>query len=120
MTNEAKHVKTSSWKMAGLAAAMLAVTAFATGAGQAAEKKPPFVIGVSNDSVANPFRVQMINEIKYFADQHPDLIKDLIVLNAGESTNKQISDVQDLLSRGVDAILLSPNSSTAFNSVLRD
>jgi len=78
------------------------------------------VIGVSNDSVANPFRVQMINEIKYFAQQHPDIIKDLIVLNAGENTNKQISDVQDLLSRGVDGIVLSPNSGTAFNSVLQD
>jgi ribose transport system substrate-binding protein len=105
--------------MAGIAAAALAVTAMATGA-QAEDKKPPFVIGVSNDSVANPFRVQMINEIKYYASQHPELIKDLIVLNAGEDTNKQISDVQDLISRGVDGIVLSPHSNTAFASVLKD
>jgi ribose transport system substrate-binding protein len=105
--------------MAGIAAAALAVTAMATGA-KAEDKKPPFVIGVSNDSVANPFRVQMINEIKYYASQHPELIKDLIVLNAGEDTNKQISDVQDLISRGVDGIVLSPHSNTAFASVLKD
>lgn len=111
--------KTSRWMMAGIAAAALAVTAMATGA-QAEDKKPPFVIGVSNDSVANPFRVQMINEIKYYASQHPELIKDLIVLNAGEDTNKQISDVQDLISRGVDGIVLSPHSNTAFASVLKD
>ena len=113
--------KCSRWAIVREVVAVLVATALSVGVAQASEaKKPPFVMGVSNDSVANPFRVQMINEIKYFADQHPDLIKDLIVLNAGESTNKQISDVQDLLSRGVDAILLSPNSSTAFNSVLRD
>ena len=111
----------SLWTTASTMLAALAVATLSTGAAQAAEvKKPPFVIGVSNDSVANPFRVQMINEIKYFADQHPDIIKNLIVLNAGENTNKQISDVQDLLSRGVDGIVLSPNSATAFNSVLQD
>ena len=62
----------------------------------------------------------MINEIKYYASQHPELIKDLIVLNAGEDTNKQISDVQDLISRGVDGIVLSPHSNTAFTAVLKD
>ncbi len=81
-------------------------------------KQPPYTIGVSNDSVANPFRVQMLNEIEYFAKAHPELIKELVVLNAGEDTNKQLSDVQDLISRGVDGIVLSPNSSTAFDSVL--
>lgn len=120
MTNDKKQMKTSRWRMASVAAAMLAVTALATTAGEAADKKPPFVIGVSNDSVANPFRVQMINEIKYYASQHPELIKDLIVLNAGEDTNKQISDVQDLISRGVDGIVLSPHSNTAFAGVLKD
>ena len=62
----------------------------------------------------------MINEIKYYASKHPELIKDLVVLNAGEDTNKQISDVQDLISRGVDGIVLSPHSNTAFASVLKD
>jgi ribose transport system substrate-binding protein len=112
-------LKSSRWMLAGVAAAMLAITGLATGA-DAADKKPPFVIGVSNDSVANPFRVQMINEIKYYASKHPELIKELIVLNGNEDTNKQISDVQDLLSRGVDGIVLSPHSNTAFKGVLKD
>jgi ribose transport system substrate-binding protein len=97
-----------------------AATVLATGVANAAEKQPPYVIGVSNDSVANPLRVQMINEIQYYASQHPELIKELIVLNAGEDTNKQISDVQDLISRGVDGIVLSPHSNTAFTAVLKD
>jgi ribose transport system substrate-binding protein len=118
---ESKPAKISRWRIAGfVAAAMLAAAPWGAATSQAAEKKPPFVIGVSNDSVANPFRVQMINEIKYYASKHPELIKELIVLNAGEDTNKQISDVQDLISRGVDAIVLSPHSNTAFASVLKD
>src|SRR5580698_155841 len=121
MIIESKPVRKARWKIAGcVAAAMFAATALGVSTSQAAEKKPPFVIGVSNDSVANPFRVQMINEIKYYASKHPELIKELIVLNAGEDTNKQISDVQDLISRGVDAIVLSPHSNTAFASVLKD
>ena len=121
MRVESKPAKTSRRKFAGLvAAATLAATVLGAAAGHAAEKNPPFVIGVSNNSVANPFRVQMINEIKYYASKHPELIKELVVLNAGEDTNKQISDVQDLISRGVDAIVLSPHSNTAFASVLKD
>lgn len=73
MRVESKPAKTSRRKSAGLvAAATLAATVLGAAAGHAAEKNPPFVIGVSNDSVANPFRVQMINEIKYYASKHPD------------------------------------------------
>ncbi len=123
MTNQINrtNARGSNWAIAGVAVAALALTAFTSSLGQAAEaKQPPFVLGVSNDSVANPFRVQMVNEITYFAKAHPELIKTLIVLNAGENSNKQISDVQDLISRGVDGIVLSPNSSTAFKAVLKD
>ena len=116
------ETKRSIWGVicGGVVAAVVAVALAASSAQAAEAKKPPYVIGVSNFSLANAYRVQMINEIKYYAEQHPDLIKDLIVLNAGEDTNKQISDVQDLLSRGVDGILLAAGSRTAFNSVLSD
>jgi ABC-type sugar transport system substrate-binding protein len=81
MVIESKTARISRWRIASfVAAAMLAATALGATTGYAAEKKPPFVIGVSNDSVANPFRVQMINEIKYYASKHPELIRDLIVL----------------------------------------
>ena len=78
------ETRRSLWIIVRDALAVVATIALSTGMAQAADaKKPPFVMGVSNDSVANPFRVQMINEINYFAEQHPDLIKTLIVLNAG-------------------------------------
>lgn len=111
----------SSASPAATGAASVAPSAAAPSESAAAGvKQPPYVIGVSNDSVANPFRVQMIHEIEYYASQHPELISKLIVLNAGEDTNKQLSDVQDLISQGVDGIVLSPNSSTAFDAVLKD
>ncbi len=77
-----------------------------------AMKKPPYVIGVSNVSVANSFRVQMIEEIKYAGKQHPDMIKDVIVTDAGGDANKQISDIEDLVTRKVDALLVAAASDT--------
>src|SRR5215210_3129746 len=76
-------------------------------------KQPPYVIGVSNVSVANSFRVQMIEEIKYAGTQRPDMIKDVIVTDAGGDANKQISDIEDLVTRKVDVLLVAPASDTA-------
>lgn len=76
-------------------------------------KQPPYVIGVSNVSVANSFRVQMIEEIKYAGKQRPDMIKEVIVTDAGGDANKQISDIEDLVTRKVDALLVAPASDTA-------
>ena len=96
----------------GAAACSPAAPTASSNAGNTA-KKPPFVIGVSNVSVANSFRVQMIEEIKYYGKQHPDLIKDVIVTDAGGDANKQISDIEDLVTRKVDALLVAPASDTA-------
>lgn len=83
------------------------------GAGNGTAKQPPYVIGVSNVSVANSFRVQMIEEIKYAGKQRPDMIKDVIVTDAGGDANKQISDIEDLVTRKVDVLLVAPASDTA-------
>src|SRR5262245_47953517 len=92
-----------------VAACAPAAPATESGAG-AGTKQPPFVIGVSNVSVANSFRVQMIEEIKYYAAQHPDVIKEVIVTDAGGDANKQISDIEDLVTQKVDALLVAPAS----------
>jgi ribose transport system substrate-binding protein len=83
-------------------------------------KQPPFVIGVSNVSVANSFRVQMIEEIKYYAEQHPELIKEVIITDAGGDANKQIADIEDLVTRKVDALLVAPASDTALTPAVEE
>jgi ribose transport system substrate-binding protein len=88
-------------------------SAATTGTSAGTIKQPPYVIGVSNVSVANSFRVQMIEEIKYAGKQRPDMIKDVIVTDAGGDANKQISDIEDLTTRKVDALLVAPASDTA-------
>ncbi|MBN9017611.1 MAG: ABC transporter substrate-binding protein [Rhizobiales bacterium] len=80
-------------------------------------KKDKFVIGLSNISLVNTWRVQMIEEAKYEATKHPE-IAELVVTDAGGNVSKQVSDIEDLLARGVDALLVDPGSETALNGVL--
>lgn len=80
-------------------------------------EKKSFVIGLSNISVVNTWRVQMMEEAKFEATQHPE-IKEMIVTDAGGDDSKQVSDIEDLLARGVDALLVAPGSEVALNKVL--
>jgi ribose transport system substrate-binding protein len=95
------------------ACAPAAATPVTEPATEPAGKTAPFVVGVSNVSVGNSFRVQMIEEIKYYGTQNPDTIKEVIVTDAGGDANKQISDIEDLVTRGVDLLLVAPASDTA-------
>lgn len=80
-------------------------------------KKDSFVLGLSNISVVNTWRVQMMEEAKHEATLHPE-IKEMIVTDAGGDTNKQVADIEDLLARGIDALLVAPGSEVALNGVL--
>jgi ribose transport system substrate-binding protein len=73
------------------------------------KKDGPWTIGVSNASLANSYRVQMISELQAYAAKNPN-IKELIITNADGNVAKQITDVNDLLAKGVDAIMIAPAS----------
>ena len=70
-------------------------------------KDGPYVIGLSNFSLGNSWRVQMVEEAKFAAAQQKDLVKQLIVTEAEGDISKQISDIEDLISKKVDAILIT-------------
>src|SRR5690606_30708584 len=72
-------------------------------------REGPWTIGVSNFSLGNSWRVQMIAELEAAAAGNPD-IEELIITNADGNVAKQISDIDDLIARGVDAILITPGS----------
>ena len=77
------------------------------------KKKPPYTIGFSNHSVVNSWRIQMVRELQAEADRHKDVIKDFFITDANGSISKQISDVQDLLAKGMIALVLAPLSPDA-------
>lgn len=82
------------------------------------KKAPPYVVALSNISLVNDFRVATVEEFKAEAAKHPDLIKEVYVTDAGGSIAKQIADIEDLIAKKVDLILVTATSPTAISPVV--
>lgn len=71
------------------------------------KKEPPWTIGFINWSTANSWTVQIVNEVQHEATLYPE-IKEFIVVSSEGDANTQISQIEDMVARGVDALLLIP------------
>jgi ribose transport system substrate-binding protein len=80
------------------------------------KKDGPYKIGFSNISIVNTWRVQLVRELEAEAKRKNVT---LYTTDAGGDVTKQISDVQDLLTRGIDALMISPGSPTATNAAMK-
>lgn len=67
--------------------------------------KTSFTIGYVDMGLVNSWRVQALGSTKILAQ---NLGVNLIVTDAGGDATKEISDAEDTLAKGVDALLLSP------------
>ncbi len=76
------------------------------------KKDPPWTICFSNASVSNNWRVAGFGVMNADIDalKAEGKVKDFIVTDAGENADKQISDIDDLLTRNCDIIIISPTS----------
>ncbi len=124
-------MKRSSWALT--AAAVLAVTSLgacgsdaatdsaasgsAGGSAPAADKK--FVVGVSNTLAGNGWREQMICSVKAQALASGNVDKVIVVSKNGGPT-EQIQDLQNLISQGVNAIIVNPSDREKLNPVIAE
>ncbi|MEC7257486.1 MAG: substrate-binding domain-containing protein, partial [Pseudomonadota bacterium] len=96
-------------------AAVLGVTAVSASAEE-------FTIGLSNGWVGSEWRTQMIAEAEEAAKAWAD--KGVTVTTQVQSANVdvpgQIAHVRNFISQGVDAIIINPNSPTAFDPVFAE
>jgi len=68
-------------------------------------KKPrPWKIGFSNASLTNSWRVFYLAEIKYEFSRFPEVT--FYYTDANESASKQVSDIEDLVAKGIDLLLV--------------
>jgi ribose transport system substrate-binding protein len=79
------------------------------------KKAPPYVIGFSNASISNAWRVAFQHGVLWAAGQHSDKIKHFLVTDANDDPTKQIADIEDLASRGVDLLLIASATEEALN-----
>jgi len=92
------------------------LTAGLTGAAFAAEKK--YTIGYDNYFMGNSWSVQLAAEFKAEAEKHADEVDVVYVESAGD-TQKQIANIEDLITKKVDAIITTPTSPTALIPALK-
>lgn len=71
-----------------------------------------WTIGFSQDTMDHPWRAYMVTSAEAQAAKYSE-IKEFIYTDAGGSNEKQIADVEDLISRGVDLIMMSPREAQA-------
>ncbi|MEP7288337.1 MAG: sugar ABC transporter substrate-binding protein [Chloroflexota bacterium] len=84
-------------------------------------KKAPFKIGISNSFIGNSWRTQMIQMATAYG-QSPDgkaLISELIIVSSGQDVEAQIAAMDNMIAKGVDAIILDAAAPDAFGAVIK-
>jgi len=86
----------------------------------AAEAKDNFVIGLSNGWVGSEWRTQMIDEAEAAAQAWAAkrVTVKTIAQSATVDVPGQIAQLRNFINEGVDAILINPNSPTAFDPII--
>jgi ribose transport system substrate-binding protein len=80
-----------------------------------------FTIGISNPFISSEYRTQMIQELtdtnkEYMAK---GITNDLVIESADTDVPGQIQQLQNLISKGVDAILVNPGDVNGLNDTLQ-
>jgi ribose transport system substrate-binding protein len=84
-------------------------------------KPAPYVIALSNSYIGNVWRTQMIKMAKAFAEL-PDVkpsIKQFLVNSSGNDAAAQISQIENMIAAGAQAIIINAASPTALDPVVK-
>jgi ribose transport system substrate-binding protein len=82
------------------------------------KKDPPWTIAYANASTSNSWRIFTVGALFWAAEEYPGLIKEIIHTNANDSIPKQIADMEDLMVKDVDAIILATTSGSGLVPVI--
>ena len=83
------------------------------------KKNPPFTIGFDIYWLGNSWSVQFAEEFKYEASLHQDLIGDIVITDSKGEVAKQVNNIEDLVARNVDIIVVTPLSESALIPVFK-
>src|SRR5919108_3262816 len=114
------HQGGSSRRLLALAAALATVAAIAVTASLASAKPKAggWVVGISNTLVGNGWREEMICSAKAQANASGKVTK-VVVADRNGGPAEQAADLRNLISAGVNAIILNPSSASALNPVIK-
>ncbi len=75
-----------------------------------------YLIGMSQANVAEPYRQQMDDDIAAGADEVPQF--EVVFADAAQDNAKQVADVENFLSQGIDLLIISPNEAAPLTDVV--
>jgi ribose transport system substrate-binding protein len=96
----------------------VSLAAFAAGSGEkAAPKKDGIVIGFSNAGMGDSWRQFLVANFNDEVAKHPE-IKQTFITNADEKPEKQLADIDDLLVKKVDVLIVYPTVADAITPAI--
>jgi ribose transport system substrate-binding protein len=81
------------------------------------KKNPPWKIALSLPGMGNTWLVQMLEESKYEVSKHKEIAQ-FIVADAEWKPDKQVADLEDMLTKNVDAIIVYPVTPTSLGPII--
>lgn len=117
-----KAKKVVSFVMATVMAAGMSVGAASGPATVEAAGDDGYKIAFVNCSLNETWRVQMVAEFEQRAEElkSEGVISEYYETNADNDASKQISDIHDMITKGVDGILIAAVNSTACNDAIAE
>ncbi|HUT55520.1 MAG TPA: substrate-binding domain-containing protein [bacterium] len=76
----------------------------------------PYIIGFSQCTFEDPWRINMNQQMEEAAREHPEI--KLVIANGENRNDKQIADVDNFMVRGVDALIISPREAAPLTAVV--
>ncbi|HEY0547351.1 MAG TPA: ABC transporter substrate-binding protein [Pyrinomonadaceae bacterium] len=104
--------------LACLALATLALPGCRKQSGTSSSKNGKLTVGFAQMENNGPWRIAETNSMKGEAAKRADRFE-LVVTDAQGQTAKEVSDVEDLIARKVDAIFLAPREREGFSAALQ-
>lgn len=76
-----------------------------------------YLIGMSQANVAEPYRQQMDDDIRAAAAQIPNF--EVVFADAAQDNAKQVSDVENFITQGIDLLIISPNEAAPLTAAVK-
>jgi ribose transport system substrate-binding protein len=88
----------------------------------AAPETKTFTIGISNPFISSEYRTQMIDELKQVNQEYMNagVTNELVIESADTDVAGQIQQLQNLMAKNVDAILVNPGDVSGLNATLQE
>jgi ribose transport system substrate-binding protein len=89
---------------------------------QAPAEAKKFTIGISNPFISSEYRTQMIDELIAVNKEYMDagVTNELVIESADTDVAGQIQQLQNLMAKNVDAILVNPGDVSGLNATLQE